>query len=110
MEPIMHSDPAISSPSAMGLRKGAMSIHEVKRYSEAEIAAKAEEFEAVFLSQMVKHMFAGIETSEEFGGGAGEEAFKGMMTEEYGKVLAKAGGIGLADHVKQQLLQLQEMA
>lgn len=110
MEPIISQNPANSASSAMQLRKGAMALHETKRYSEEEISAKAEEFESVFLGQMMKHMFSGIETSELYGGGAGEEAFKDMMTEEYGKVLARAGGIGLAAQVKQELLRLQEMS
>jgi Rod binding domain-containing protein len=31
-----------------------------------------------------------------------------MMVQEYGKIMAKAGGIGVADHVARQMLQLQE--
>lgn len=67
----------------------------------------AEDFEAVFLSQMMEHML-GETTESSFGGGPGENAFKSMLNEEYAKVMAKAGGIGLADHVMREMIALQE--
>lgn len=94
---------------AIKLRGEAKSLRHMPRASEAEISAKAEEFEAMFLSQMFSHMFSGLQTDEMFGGGQGEDAFKSMMTEEYGKIVARSGGIGIADHVKAQLIRLQEM-
>ncbi|MCB9948858.1 MAG: rod-binding protein [Rhodospirillaceae bacterium] len=68
----------------------------------------AEDFEAVFLSQMLQHMFAGIETDPMFGGGQAEEIYRSMMIEQFGDEMAKAGGIGLADAVTRELLTLQE--
>ena len=32
-----------------------------------------------------------------------------MMTEEYGKIIARSGGIGVADHVKREMLRMQEV-
>jgi Rod binding domain-containing protein len=32
-----------------------------------------------------------------------------MMIDEYGKLMSKSGGIGIADHVTRQLLQEQEV-
>lgn len=98
------------TPNEMNkLRGEAISLRGRPKASEAEITAKAEEFEAVFLSQMLGHMFDGIETNDTFGGGAGEDVYKSMMVEEYGKILAKTGGIGVADHVKAEMIRLQEM-
>lgn len=91
------------------LRGEAKSLHGAVRATEAEITAKAEEFEAVFLSQMLAHMFDGIETNETFGGGHGEDVYKSMMVEEYGKIIARTGGIGVADHVKAEMIRLQGM-
>lgn len=68
-----------------------------------------EEFEAMFLGQMLQHMFAGIETDPEFGGGAGEDMWRSMMVEQYGKEIAKNGGVGIAEAVMRQLLQNQEV-
>lgn len=72
-----------------------------------QIRATAEDFEAVFLAQMMEQMM-GESTESSFGGGPGESAFKGMLNEEYAKVMAKAGGIGLADALAREMLALQE--
>lgn len=66
-----------------------------------------QKFEAQFLSTMFQHMFQGLETDGPFGGGAGEEMFRSMMTEAMGKQVAKSGGIGLADTVQREILKLQ---
>lgn len=76
--------------------------------TEDEMGKVAREFEAVFISEMMRPMFEGLEVDPMFGGGRGEEVFKGMLIDEYGKGMARAGGIGLADHIKQQLIYLQE--
>ena len=68
----------------------------------------AEEFESFFMTQMLEHMFKGIETDGYFGGGYGEGVYQSMMIKEYGRVLAKSGGIGIADMVNQELINLQE--
>lgn len=70
---------------------------------------KAEEFEAVFLAQMIGYMFDGIETDGLFGGGHGENMFRSMMFQEFGKVLARAGGVGIADSVQREILKVQEV-
>jgi len=66
-----------------------------------------QKFEAQFLSTMFQHMFQGLETDGPFGGGAGEEMFRSMMTEAMGKQVARSGGIGLADTVQREILKLQ---
>lgn len=72
-----------------------------------QVRATAEEFEAVFLAQMVEQMM-GDTTESSFGGGPGEAAFSSMLNEEYAKVIAKAGGIGLADSLVREMLAMQE--
>jgi Rod binding domain-containing protein len=68
----------------------------------------AEEFESFFVTQMLEHMFKGIETDGYFGGGYGEGVYRSMMLQEYGRVLSKSGGIGIADMVNRELMKLQE--
>ncbi|MHA1158704.1 MAG: rod-binding protein [Alphaproteobacteria bacterium] len=70
----------------------------------------AEEFEAVFIAQMLAPMFEGLETDELFGGGAGEDVYRSILVEEYGKSIARAGGIGLSDVIQREILRLQEIA
>lgn len=70
----------------------------------------AEKFEAQFLSQMMGHMFKGISSEGAFGGGHAEEVWRDFYVEEVTKSFASKGGIGLADSIEKQLLQLQEAA
>ena len=67
----------------------------------------AEEFEAVFLSEMLRPMWKGIEAEPPFGGGQEEETFRSLLIDEYGKMLAGNGGVGIADSVLKELLKLQ---
>lgn len=76
----------------------------------AKAKQAAQDFEAVFISQMMGQMFAGISADGPFGGGQGEEMFRSLMVDEYGKQIAAQGGIGLADSVTKSLLKHQEMA
>jgi Rod binding domain-containing protein len=73
-----------------------------------DVGKAAQEFEAVFLSQMLGQMWQGVESDETFGGGEAENTWRGMMVEEYGKQIAKAGGLGLADQVKAEMIRMQE--
>ena len=73
-----------------------------------EVRRVAEEFEAVFIAQMMAPMFQGLETDELFGGGPGEDIYRSVLVEEYGKSIARAGGIGLSDAIQQEILRLQE--
>lgn len=70
----------------------------------------AEKFEGQFLSQMLTHMFKGIDTDGMFGGGQAESMWRDFYIEEVGTVLARRGGIGVADVIERQLLQLQEVS
>ncbi|HMQ93641.1 MAG TPA: rod-binding protein [Amaricoccus sp.] len=72
----------------------------------AETAARAaaEAFEAAFLAEMLK--YTGMNSQPDgFGGGAGEEAFSGFLTEEYARLMAARGGIGLAERIFEILKQ-----
>lgn len=90
---------------AAGARLAAMK----SKASEANIDKVAQEFEATFLSQMLQDMFEGVGKDEFFGESYANEVYRSMLVDEYGKLLAKAGGIGVADHVKRELLTLQEV-
>ena len=73
----------------------------------AEKAAK--DYESVFISQMLGAMFSGIKSDGVTGGGQGEEMFRSLIINEYGKSIAAQGGFGLADQMKAQLLKHQEV-
>ena len=67
-----------------------------------EIAKKATELEGVFLSVMMEPMFPEGKESNLYGGGHGNTIFHSMMVQEYGKIFAESGGIGLADGIEKQ--------
>lgn len=69
----------------------------------------AQQFESVFLTNMFEEMFAGIQEEEgPLGQGPAQGAWRSMLTEEYANTIAKAGGIGVAEHVQRELIALQE--
>lgn len=99
------SDIALNANASLALDQG----KNTPRVSPEKADKSAKEFEAFFLSQMMAHMFSGIKTDGMFGGGHGEEMFKSMLVDEYGKMMAKSGGVGIADQVKTQMLKMQEI-
>lgn len=78
--------------------------------NQAATKAAAQDFEAFFITHAFEDMFAGLSSDPMFGGGEGEDIFKSFLLNEYGKTVAKAGGIGISDMVQRQLLMLQETA
>jgi Rod binding domain-containing protein len=74
-----------------------------------EVRRVAEEFEAVFLAEMLSPMFEGLETDGLGGGGMGEELFRPMLVERYAEAISRAGGVGVADSIVRELLRIQEV-
>ncbi|HEY4775408.1 MAG TPA: rod-binding protein [Xanthobacteraceae bacterium] len=72
----------------------------------AKARAAAQDFEAVFLNSMFQNMFTGIAGDGPLG--TGTSLWRSFLTDEYAKVFARAGGIGLADDVYRSLLAQQE--
>ena len=75
----------------------------------AKADAASKEYESVFISQFLGSMFAGIKSDGITGGGQGEEMFRSLMVNEYGKALEQRGGFGLAAHMKAELLKHQQV-
>ncbi len=73
-----------------------------------EARQKAQELEGVFLNTLMKQMFSSIKTDGLFGGGQAEETWRSMQSEQYANLLAKNGGIGLADSILADLIAIQE--
>ncbi len=79
-----------------------------KKATPEEAAKAAGDFEAVFLSQMLAPMWAGVGQDNYLGGGSAEDTYHSMLVNEYGKLLSKTGGLGIADAVKREMLRMQE--
>ncbi len=67
----------------------------------------ANDFEKMFISQMLQPMFAGLPTDGPFGGGAAEEMFRPLMLDEYAGAVSRQGGTGISDAVYKEILKLQ---
>ena len=89
-----------TAQKAKALAKGA---------SMEQIDAVSHEFEAQFISQMMQNMFSGLDTHGPLGGGDAEETYRSMLVDQYGSMIAKSGGVGVADYVKRELLSMQEV-
>lgn len=74
----------------------------------ARIRRTAEDFEASFLSQMLKPMFEGLSTDGEFNGGQAEGTWRSFMIDAMAKQAVKSGGIGLTNVVMTEMLKMQE--
>ncbi len=70
--------------------------------------AAAEEFEAVFLAEMLGPIFDGVGNGGLFGGGPGERIYRSLMVREYAAAIARSDGVGIADAVQREILKLQE--
>jgi peptidoglycan hydrolase FlgJ len=86
-----------SAPPATAAAKGA-----------AAAAASAQDFESFFLQQTFETMFQGLGSDDMFGGGEGETIYRSLLLQEYGKVAAQNGGIGIAAAVQREILRQQE--
>ena len=84
-------------------------ISSQKIHSTQQAKEIAEDFEAVFIGQMLQPLFKNLGAVKPFGGGSSEGMWRSMQVDEYGKAIAKAGGIGIADAVFREILKMQEI-
>jgi Rod binding domain-containing protein len=99
-------DTAIQTAALMAQQPQAAAPKVTADAAKADWAAK--EYESIFISQFLGSMFSGIKTDGVTGGGQGEEMFRSLMINEYGKAIQQRGGFGLAAHMKAELLKHQE--
>jgi peptidoglycan hydrolase FlgJ len=65
---------------------------------------KAQDFEAVFLNSMFSEMTAGLKGEGPFGDTTGTGVWRSMLTDQYARSFAKAGGVGIANDVFRTLI------
>ena len=74
---------------------------ETRAEKEEALRQTAQEFESVFIAEMLSH--AGFDKALSQDAGFGGEAFSRMLVETYAEDLAENGGFGLADQIYRQL-------
>lgn len=77
--------------------------------NQAKAREAAQDFEAVFLNNMIEQMYTGMDGDGPFGGGGAAGVWRSFMTQEFAKSFAQSGGIGIAGEVYQTLLAQQEI-
>ena len=70
----------------------------------------ASEFEAMFLNSMFEQMNTGVNGEGPFGGSGALKVWRSLLTDQYARGFAKAGGIGIASHVYDTLLKQQGLS
>ena len=103
------ADIALAPPQIdlMAQRKAGVpgDVSSVRTRAQAEHVA--EQFERMFITEMLQPMFAGLETDGPFGGGNAEATFRPMLLDQYADSVARGGGVGIADAVLKEILRLQ---
>lgn len=71
--------------------------------------AALQQFEGLFIGQLLRLMYDTVPVNSEFGGGFAEETYRGMLIDEYGMNMAKTGGIGITDKLQKSLYDFQNI-
>lgn len=85
-----------------------LAMQSLKHTTDLKTRQSAKDFEALFLSQMISHMFEGVGNDPVFGGGHGEKMFRTLLTQEYGKLMAEGNGVGISSQIQAMMLKIQE--
>ncbi|WP_461428689.1 rod-binding protein [Gymnodinialimonas sp.] len=100
--PILSATPAQTSTLGPGAPLSSPDPH-------AELREVAQDLEAAFLAEMLKHAgFGEARDPDSFGGGIGEEQFSSMLRDEHARTLSGRGGIGLAESIFTSLVRRAE--
>jgi peptidoglycan hydrolase FlgJ len=82
-------------------------LKKVSPQAQAKAKGAAQDFEAVFLNSMFSQMTSGIKGEGPFGDTTGTGVWRSMLTDQYSKSFAKAGGIGISNDVYRTLILQQ---
>src|ERR1700737_4546631 len=82
-------------------------LTKVSPQAQKKAKATAQDFEAVFLNSMFSQMTSGIKGEGPFGDTPGTGVWRSMLTEQYSKSFAKAGGVGISNDVFRSLIMQQ---
>jgi Rod binding domain-containing protein len=82
-------------------------LTKVSPHAQAKAKATATDFEAMFINQMFSQMTNGLKGEGPFGDTPGTGVWRSMLTEQYSKSFAKAGGIGISKDIFRELILQQ---
>ena len=82
-------------------------LTKVSPQTQKKAQASAQDFEAMFLNSMFSQMTSGIKGEGPFGDTQSTGVWRSMLTDQYSKNFAKAGGIGISTDVYRTLILQQ---
>jgi flagellar protein FlgJ len=85
----------------------AEALTKVSPKAQTKAKATAQDFEAMFLNSMFSQMTTGLKGEGPFGDTPGTGVWRSMLTEQYSKSFAKAGGVGISNDVYRTLILQQ---
>jgi Rod binding domain-containing protein len=85
----------------------AEALTKVSPQAQAKAKASSQDFEAMFLNSMFSQMTNGIKGEGPFGDTQSTGVWRSMLTDQYSKNFAKAGGIGVSTEVYRTLILQQ---
>jgi Rod binding domain-containing protein len=85
----------------------AAALQKVPPQQQAKAQKTATDFEAMFLNSMFSQMTSGLKGEGPFGDTTGTGVWRSMLTEQYSRNFAKAGGVGVATEVYRTLIMQQ---
>ena len=88
-------------------RELAQALATVSPQAQAKAQATATDFEAMFLNSMFAQMTSGLKGEGPFGDTPGTGVWRSMLTEQYSKTFAQAGGLGISSEVYRTLILQQ---
>jgi flagellar protein FlgJ len=91
-------------------REFAAALQKVSPQQQTRAKSTATDFEAMFLNSMFSQMTAGLKGEGPFGDTPGTGVWRSMLTEQYSKQFARAGGVGISNEVYRTLIVTQAKA
>ena len=82
-------------------------LKKVPAQAQAKAKSTAQDFEAMFLNSMFSQMTSSLKGEGPFGDTRGTGVWRSMLTEQYSKSFAKAGGVGISNDVYRTLILQQ---
>lgn len=110
---MINSIPVASSAFSVESRNGrpdfelAAALQKVSPQQQAKAKKTATDFEGMFLNAMFSQMTSGLKGEGPFGDTTGTGVWRSMLTEQYSRKFASAGGVGVASEVYRTLILQQ---
>ena len=96
--------PTLALPNLDQVTSSSLAAARARNSPQARMRTQAQDFEAQFLNSMFQQMYSGVGGDGPFGNSKSVGPWRSFLTEEYAKIFARNGGIGIADAVYKQML------